>query len=95
MENNKYKTDINILKDIASVLEIDIVKLIGEDKIAINHTNSDNGFGGSGIVVTNNYSEKLKESLENQIVLLKEQNEMSKETIKTQKEEITSLKKQF
>ncbi len=92
MENNKYKMDIKTLKDIASALEIDIVKLIGEDKIAINHTNSDNGSGGSGIVVTNNHSDKLIESLENQILLLKEQNEMFRDAIKIQKEEISILK---
>ena len=92
IENNKYKMDINTLKDIATVLEVDIAKLIGEDKISINHTNSDNASGGSGIVVTNNHSEKLIDSLESQIELLKEQNELFRETIKTQKAEIIHLK---
>lgn len=93
IENNKYKMDINTLKDIATVLEVDIAKLIGEDKISINHTNSDNASGGSGIIVTNNnHSEKLIDSLESQIELLKEQNELFRETIINQKSEIILLK---
>jgi transcriptional regulator with XRE-family HTH domain len=92
IENNKYKMDINTLKNIATTLEIDIVKLIGEDKIAINHTNSDNGSGGSGIIVTNSYSDKLIDSLENQIALLKEQNLFYKEEIQGKKLTIENLK---
>ena len=93
MENNKYKMDINTLKEIAQTLDIDLVKLIGEDKIAITHTNCDNSTGDSGIIVKNNYCEKLIDSLESQIILLKEQNEILKDTIKLKKEEIVPLKK--
>ena len=92
IENNKYKMDIETLKNIASVLEVDISKLIGEDKIEINHTNNDNGTGGSGVVVTNSHSEKLIDSLENQIQLLKEQNTSLKEEIKNKNNEIINLK---
>jgi transcriptional regulator with XRE-family HTH domain len=56
IENNKYKMDIETLKNIANVLEVDVTKLIGEDKIEINHTNNDNSHGGSGIIVNNNHS---------------------------------------
>lgn len=82
IENNKYKMDIKTLQNIASVLEVDITKLIGEDKIEINHTNNDNSSGGSGVVVTNSHSEKLINSLESQIELLKEQNVFLKEKLK-------------
>ncbi len=88
IENNKYKMDIKTLKDIADVLDVDIVKLIGEDKIAINHTNTDNGSGDSGIILKNSHSDKLIESFENQIQLLKEQNEMLKDAVKALKEEL-------
>jgi transcriptional regulator with XRE-family HTH domain len=92
MENDKYKIDIKTLKDIATELDVDIIKLIGEDKISINHTNTDNGSGGSGIVVTNNHSEKLILVLENQIELLKELNmDLKKENL-ILKEEILLLK---
>lgn len=93
IENNKYKMDIETLKNIANVLEIDIIKLLGEDKIEINHTNNDNSQGGSGVIVTNTHSEKLIGSLENQIELLKEQNQFYKETIFSLREENQLLKK--
>ena len=70
IENNKYKMDIETLKNIANVLEVDITKLIGEDKIEINHTNNDSSSGGSGVIVTNNHSEDLISTLKEQIVLL-------------------------
>jgi transcriptional regulator with XRE-family HTH domain len=74
IENNKYKMDIEILKNIANALEVDITKLIGEDKIEINHTNNDNGSGGLGVIVTNNYSDDLIAVLKDQIVLLSKMN---------------------
>jgi transcriptional regulator with XRE-family HTH domain len=87
MENDKYKIDIKTLKEIATELDVDISKLIGEDKISINHTNTDNGTGGSGIVVTNNHSEKLILVLENQIELLKDINiDLKKENLKLREE---------
>lgn len=95
IENNKYKMDIETLKNIANVLEVDITKLLGEDKIEINHTNNDQSQGGSGVIVTNAYSEKLISSLENQIELLKEQNQFYKETVTTLKEENQSLKAHY
>jgi transcriptional regulator with XRE-family HTH domain len=70
IENNKYKMDIETLKNIANVLEVDITKLIGEDKIEINHTNNDSSNGGSGIIVNNNHSEDLIIALKEQITLL-------------------------
>ena len=70
IENNKYKMDIETLKNIANVLEVDITKLIGEDKIEINHTNNDSSHGGSGIIVNNNHSEDLIIALKEQITLL-------------------------
>ncbi len=75
IENNKYKMDIDTLKNIAKVLEVDISKLIGEDKIEINHTNNDNSSGDSGIIVKNNHAEDLITALQEQIVLLKSINE--------------------
>ena len=59
IENNKYKMDIETLKNIANVLEVDVTKLIGEDKIEIKHTNNDNSSGGSGVIVNNNHSDDL------------------------------------
>ncbi|WP_395045603.1 helix-turn-helix domain-containing protein [Flavobacterium sp.] len=89
IENNKYKMDIETLRNIANVLEVDVSKLIGEDKIEIKHTNNDNSSGGSGIVVTNNYSEELINSLKEQITLyckinlkLEEENKFLKERLK-------------
>lgn len=95
IENNKYKMDIATLKNIADVLEVDITKLIGEDKIEINHTNNDNGTGGSGVIVTNTFSEDLLTSLHQQISLLNEYNDLLKLGNKTLKEEIAILKKQI
>lgn len=95
IENNKYKMDIETLKNIANVLEVDITKLLGEDKIEINHTNNDQSQGGSGVIVTNAYSEKLITSLENQIKLLKEQNQFYKETNNILKEDNQALKAQL
>jgi transcriptional regulator with XRE-family HTH domain len=88
MENNKYKIDIKTLKEIATELGVDVVKLIGEDKISINHTNADNSSGGSGIVVTNTHSEELITSLKDQITLLKEQNLNLKEEIQSLKQNL-------
>ena len=88
IENNKYKMDVETLKKIANALEVDITKLIGEDKIEINHTNNDNSQGDSGIIVNNNHSEDLIVSLKEQIDLLKEQNHLNKEIINNLKQEI-------
>lgn len=74
IENNKYKMDIETLKNIANVLEVDITKLIGEDKIEINHTNNDSSHGDSGIIVNNNHSEDLIIALKEQITLLGKMN---------------------
>lgn len=89
IENNKYKMDIETLKNIANVLEVDITKLIGEEKIEIVHTNNDNGSGGSGVIVTNNQSEELINALKEQISLLskinaklEEENAQLKERLK-------------
>lgn len=90
IENNKYKIDIETLYRIANALEIDISKLIGENKIAIDHR--DNSEVGTSNVVINNHSEDLIVSLKEQINLLKEQNQMNKEIVNNLKEEITSLK---
>lgn len=75
IENNKYKMDIDTLKNIAKVLDVDLIKLIGEDKIEINHTNNDSSSGDSGIIVKNSHSDDLIIALKEQIVLLKEQND--------------------
>jgi transcriptional regulator with XRE-family HTH domain len=88
MENNKYKIDINTLKEIATELGVDVVKLISEDKISINHTNTDSSSGGSGIVVTNTHSEELIISLKDQIALLKEQNINLKHEIQSLKQNL-------
>ncbi len=95
IENNKYKMDVETLKKIANALEVDITKLIGEDKIEINHTNNDNSQGDSGIIVNNNHSEDLIVSLKEQIDLLKEQNHLNKEIINNLKQEIILLKVQI
>ena len=79
IENNKYKMDIETLKNIASVLEVDVTKLIGEDKIEINYINNDNAQGGSGIIVNNNHSEELITALKEQIVLLSKINDKLEE----------------
>lgn len=92
IENNKYKMDIETLKNIANVLEVCITKLLGEEKIDINHVNNNQSQGSSGLVVTNTYSEKLIASLENQIELLKEQNKIYKEQVISLKKENQSLK---
>lgn len=86
IENNKYKMDIDTLKSIAKVLDVDIIKLIGEDKIEINHTNNDSSSGGSGVIVTNAYSDNLIKSLLEQI-------ELQKEIIINLKKENKDLKK--
>jgi transcriptional regulator with XRE-family HTH domain len=91
IENNKYKMDIDTLKSIAKVLEVDITKLIGEDKIEINHTNNDNSSGGSGVIVTNALSEDLISSLKEQISLLKEVNSNLKLENKSLKEQLNKL----
>ncbi|SHL58762.1 helix-turn-helix domain-containing protein [Flavobacterium xanthum] len=88
IENNKHKMYVETLKKIANALQVDIAKLIGEDKIEINHTNNDNSQSGSGIVVNNNHSEELIVSLKEQIDLLKEHNQINKEIINNLKEEI-------
>lgn len=95
IENNEYKMDVETLKKIANALEVDITKLIGEDKIEINHTNNDNSQGDSGIIVNNNHSEDLIVSLKEQIDLLKEQNYLNKEIINNLKQEIILLKVQI
>lgn len=95
IENNKHKMDVETLKKIANALQVDTAKLIGEDKIEINHTNNDNSQSGSGIAVNNNHSEELIVSLKEQIDLLKEHNQINKEIINNLKEEIISLKVQL
>jgi transcriptional regulator with XRE-family HTH domain len=95
IENNKYKLDIETLKKIAGVLEVDLIKLIDVDKTEINHTNNDNSQAGPGIVVTNSHCEKLITLMENHIDLLKEQNQLFKETTSILKEKITKLKEQI
>ena len=91
IENNKYKMDIETLKNIANVLEVDITKLIGEDKIEINHTNNDSSSGGSGVIVTNNHSEHLIMSLKEQIILLNKINSKLEEENTALKVTITAL----
>ena len=88
IENNKYKMDVETLKNIATALEVDLNKLIGEDKIEINHTNNDGSVGGSGVIVTINHSEDLITTLKEQVVL---QNKM----INKLEEENTQLKEQL
>lgn len=95
IENNKHKMDVETLKKIANALQVDIAKLIGQDKIEINHTNNDYSQSGSGIVVNNNHSEELIVSLKEQIDLLKEHSQINKEIINNLKEEIISLKVQL
>ncbi|MEM0542603.1 helix-turn-helix transcriptional regulator [Flavobacterium sp. j3] len=87
IENNKYKMDIETLKNIANVLEVDITKLIGEDKIEINHTNNDSSHGDSGIIV-NNHSEDLIIALKEQITLLGKMNAKLEEENHSLKDEI-------
>lgn len=88
IENNKYKMDVETLKNIATALEVDLNKLIGEEKIEINHTNNDGSVGGSGVIVTINHSEDLITTLKEQVVLL---NKM----INKLEEENTQLKEQL
>lgn len=95
IENNKYKLDIETLKKIAGVLEVDLIKLIGEDNIEINHSNNNNWQVGSGIFINNNHSEDLIVSLKEQIDLLKERNQINKEIISNLKKENTFLKVQL
>ena len=89
IENNKYKMDVETLKNIATALEVDLNKLIGEEKIEINHTNNDGSVGGSGVIVTINHSEDLITTLKEQVVLLnkminklEEENAQLKEQLK-------------
>ena len=88
IENNKYKMDVETLKNIATALEVDLNKLIGEEKIEINHTNNDGSVGGSGVIVTINHSEDLITTLKEQVLLL---NKM----INKLEEENTQLKEQL
>ncbi|MGZ9674887.1 helix-turn-helix domain-containing protein [Flavobacterium sp. GNP001] len=90
IENNKRKIDVATLKKIATVLEIDIAKLTGENKIAIN--NNDNSKIETNIAVHHNHSEELIESLREQIELLKELNQVKKEIINGLKENSTLSK---
>jgi len=85
IENNKYKIDINTLRDIAAILDIDVVRLIKSEK----------SYNISPVAEKSNntHSDKLIQALENQIELLKEQNLTYKETIKVQQGEITALLK--
>ncbi|WP_298223352.1 helix-turn-helix domain-containing protein [Flavobacterium sp.] len=95
IENNKHKMDINILKDIATVLEVDIFKLIGGHKIQISHANRDNADQGSVIESIDSHSGKLIDSLESQIELLKEQNIFYKAEIKNRNMENNNLRNQI
>jgi len=88
IENNKYKMDIETLKNIANVLEVDITKLIGEDKIEINHTNNDSSNGGSGIIVNNNHSDDLIIALKEQITLLSKINNKLEEENQSLKDQL-------
>lgn len=63
IENNRCKIDINILKSIAVVLEVDVAILIESEKKLVNYKES----------------KKLIKSLESQIELLKEQNSILKQ----------------
>lgn len=85
-----YKIDVETLKKIATVPEIDLAKLIGENKIAIN--NNDNSKIATSNVVNNNHSEELLVSLKEQIELLKELNQVNKEIINGLKEKNTLSK---
>jgi hypothetical protein len=85
--------DIETLKNIANVLEVDVTKLIGEDKIEINHTNNDNSHGGSGIIVNNNHSEDLILSLKEQIILLTKINSNLEQENTTLKDQLKNLTK--
>jgi transcriptional regulator with XRE-family HTH domain len=88
IENNKYKMDIETLKNIANLLEVDITKLIGEDKIEINHTNNDSSNGGSGIIVNNNHSDDLIIALKEQITLLSKINNKLEEENQSLKDQL-------
>jgi transcriptional regulator with XRE-family HTH domain len=88
IENKKYKMDIETLKNIANVLEVDITRLIGEDKIEINHTNNDNSQGDSGIIVNNNHSEDLIIALKEQITLLSKINNKLEEENQSLKDQL-------
>ncbi|BFM43152.1 hypothetical protein CFS9_17930 [Flavobacterium sp. CFS9] len=63
IENNRCKIDVEILKNIAAVLEVDVTQLMGNE---VRNTKFED-------------SDKLIKSLENQIELLKEQNHILKQ----------------
>ena len=76
------------MKDIAIVLDIDVIKLIGEN---INLDNS-NANGVSKMVDQNSHVDKLINSLGNQVELLKEQNYFFKNEIIAKNTENKSLR---
>jgi transcriptional regulator with XRE-family HTH domain len=79
IENNKYKLDIETLKKIAGVLEVDLIKLIDVDKTEINHTIM-NFRLVLALLLPTLIVKKLITLMENHIDLLKEQNQLFKET---------------
>ena len=85
IENNKYKMDIETLKDIANALGVDVTKLLSDDKIEIKHSNNDNASGDSGFIVIKNLSEEL-------IISLKEQINMQSKLIEKLEKENQELK---
>lgn len=71
MENNKSSISIDNLKALAKELEIDIMELLSDDKVVVQHNSStDNSTFQGGIIV--NQSKELVKQLEARIVELKE-----------------------
>ena len=83
IDNNKYKIDIHTLKNIAEILEIDVTKLLEEEELSTNRPKDDEKKVNA--IESNLHSEKLIESLQNQIKLLQEQIQYLKKELKKNK----------
>lgn len=84
LENNKGKLDLNLIKKIAAIYEIDVLDILKEDGLTF--YNQKNKGGNNGLVI-NQLSEKLMEQYETRIV---EKDEIIKEL----KQTIIELKNQ-
>ncbi|MFB9080595.1 helix-turn-helix domain-containing protein [Flavobacterium procerum] len=89
IENNKYKIDIKILKEISTILSTDLTTLIGEEKEVKIDQMKKNDIEND----TNIY--KLIKSLETQSELLREQNSFLKNEINNKNREIKQLKQKL
>ncbi|WP_426485294.1 helix-turn-helix domain-containing protein [Flavobacterium sp. 2] len=89
IENNKYKIDIKILKEISTILSTDLTTLIGEEKEVKHDQVKKNDIENDVNIF------KLIKSLETQSELLREQNSFLKNEINNKNKEINQLKRKL